>query len=233
MKKYILIISLLAFVFSGFIAQESARNQTDDKGKKQGFWKKYDEMGYVRYEGHFKDDIPIGEFKYYYPDGEIRAISIIFDEGHKSNTRLFHRNGKLMAEGMYVDQKKDGVWKYYSEFDGILLSTESYVETLKQGVWQQYYPDKTIAETLIYENDVRQGIWRQFFTDATLKLEGTYLNDQKEGFFKIYHPNGQIEVSGLYHNGLKNGLWTEFDENGKKLNEKVYDMGKLVSEMNY
>jgi len=233
MKKVIFSIFLFMFSLSTMLAQESKHNQTDEKGYKQGFWKKYDEMGYVRYEGYFKDNIPVGEFKYYYPDGNIRVISKMFNEGKGSRSKLFHRNGKLMAEGKYFEQKKDSVWNYYSEHDGVLLSTEIYVETLKQGVWKNFYPDGIVAEEFFYENDVRQGIWKQYFTDATIKLEGLYLNDHREGFFRIYHPNGQIEVSGVYHNDLKNGLWVEFDEQGKKLKEEEYKMGKLISETKY
>lgn len=230
MKKQGLIIFLFLFSISGIIAQGSEHNQTDGHGRKQGFWKKYDEMGYVRYEGQFKDDIPVGAFSYFYPDGNIRAISKMSNDGKVSRTKLFHRNGKLMAEGKYFDQKKDSIWNYYSEYDGVLLSSENYIETQKQGVWKNFYPDGTVAEEITYANNVKSGSWKRFHTDLTTKLEGNYLKDLKEGNFTLFHPNGQLELSGTYEKGLQEGMWIQFDENGKKLKEENYKAGKLISE---
>lgn len=233
MKKYCLIIFLFLFSYSGIIAQESERNQMDGKGRKQGYWKKYDEMGYVRYEGQFKDDIPIGKFNYFYPNGKVRAVSLMSNDGKVSRTKMFHRNGKLMAEGKYFQQKKDSIWNYYSEYDGVLLSTEIYIETKKQGVWKNFYPDGRVAEEITYENNFKNGSWKRFHTDATVKLEGNYQNDLKEGSFKLFHPNEQLELSGTYENGLQNGLWTQFDDKGKKLKEEIYKKGKLISESKF
>jgi antitoxin component YwqK of YwqJK toxin-antitoxin module len=233
MKKFLFIILFIQFITLGLLAQQAERNQTDDKGWKQGYWRKYDEMGHVLYEGQFKNNIPLGEFKYYYPNGSVRAILIMFNDGKESHSQLFHRNGKLMAKGKYFQQKKDSIWNYYSEHDGILLSTEIYIKTVKQGVWKNYYPDAKVAEEFTYENNIRHGSWKQFYTDGSLKLEGIYVNDNKEGVFKMFHYNGNVEVSGFYHNDLKDGLWIEYNDTNKKIKEEEYKMGKLILETEF
>ena len=51
-----------------------AQNKIDENGKKQGPWKKtYPRSIAVQYEGQFKDDKPVGTFKYYYPSRKIQA----------------------------------------------------------------------------------------------------------------------------------------------------------------
>ena len=44
---------------------------SDENGKKQGKWMKRKD-GVKFYAGQFKDDIPVGEFKYYYPNGKLK-----------------------------------------------------------------------------------------------------------------------------------------------------------------
>lgn len=233
MYKYFLFNLIFILSSYSFLSQEAMKNQTDNYGRKQGYWKKYDEMGYIHYEGYFVDDIPVGEFKYYYPNGNIKAILIMYNNGKESHAKLFHHNQKIMAEGKYVNHKKDSIWNYYSEHDGILLSTEVYLNSVKEGVWKNYYPNKIVAEEIHYKNDVKHGPWKQYYTDGTLKLHGKYVNDQKNNDFLIYFLNGQIEMKGSYYNGLKNGIWLHFDSIGKKLEEEIFEMGKLISEQKY
>ena len=74
MKKILFIAFILNCVF--FYGQT-----TDASGKKQGYWKQKDEKtNKLVFEGEFKDDKPIGKFKYYYPNDSVRAI-IDFKKG--------------------------------------------------------------------------------------------------------------------------------------------------------
>ncbi len=231
LRSSFIIFLLLSCILS--FGQYSQSNVTDDLGRKQGYWKSFDEMGHLKYEGRFKDDTPFGEFKYYYPNGKVKAISFIFKEGKQSRTKLFHRNEKLMAEGNYFDKKKDSTWSYYSEYDGVLLSTENYREGKKEGLWQKYYPNKTVAENITYKNDKEVGVWMQFYTDGTKKIEGFYVEGKKEGNFFFYHPNGEIETKGMYVNSLKDGTWNYFSDEGKPVKDEVYKNGKLESTHTY
>ncbi len=225
--SYLLLVSLCFLI--GVNQSYGQTNQKDALGNKQGYWKSYDEMGHLKYEGNFKDDIPFGEFKYYYPDGKIRAISIIFNEGKQSRTKLYHRNEKLMAEGNYMEQKKDSTWSYFSEYDGVLLSKENYKRGNKEGLWQKFYPNKTVAEESTFKNDVQVGVWIQYFTNGTKKIEGFFVEGKKDGRFTYYHLNGQIETVGMYVNSLKDGNWKYFSEEGKSIKEELYKNGKLES----
>ncbi len=68
MRNTVVIIFML---FSLFVFSQEG-NRTDGKGK-QGEWKKYHKNGMLHKVGSFKNDKPIGEFKYYYDTGKIQA----------------------------------------------------------------------------------------------------------------------------------------------------------------
>jgi antitoxin component YwqK of YwqJK toxin-antitoxin module len=109
-----LFLTILMISFS-IHAQEftnSNINEVDDQGRKQGDWKTYDVNGSLKFEGSFVDGIPFGTFLFYYPEGKIKARSEMYDNGRRSRTKTFHSNGRLMAEGNYLDKKKDSSWSY-------------------------------------------------------------------------------------------------------------------------
>ena len=53
-------------------------NRTDAKGNKQGYWRKIDVNGHLKYEGKFIDNIPVDTFKYYYINGKLES-EMIYD----------------------------------------------------------------------------------------------------------------------------------------------------------
>ena len=227
----LIFISLLCLSVLGQSGQNS--NIEDELGRKQGYWKLYDEMGHLKYEGRFVDNIPVDTFKYYYPDRKLKAVSFFSKEGIQSQTKLYHRNGKVMAEGNYIEKQKDGNWKYFSEYDGALLSEENYKNKLKEGWWRKYYPNKQLAEELKYVNDKGEGVWVQYYTDGAIKLKGNYVDGMKEGAFVMYHANGKVEANGNYSQSLKDGSWSFYAEDGKLIKEEVFKNGKLESSQEF
>lgn len=234
MSRYILAAFIL--IASSFIAQgqsvSDTTNQTDDKGRKTGFWKKYNESGMLIYEGNFLLDIPIGDFIYYYPDGEIRAKSIFSDNGTRVATTTFHLNGNKMTEGYYLHKQKDSLWRYYN-IDNILLIEEYYQNNLKQGTWKVYFENGKTAEITSWNNDLQEGAWQQFFPDGTMKVDGNYFQGEKQGEIKYYFPSGKINIIGVYDMSYREGEWLYLDEDSTVVKKEIYEHGKLISEENY
>lgn len=210
------------------------KNHVDARGLKQGNWKAYDERGNLKFTGQFKDNIPYGEFKYYYPEGETKAVSLISDDGRIAYTKAYHKNGYLMAEGKYLDRKKDSTWNYYSEFDkNMLMAVEYYENTQKKGVWVKYYPNGSLAEEVTYDNDGENGLWKQYFSDGKVKLKAIYENGKLEGLMTIYYPNGGVNISGSYKSGMKEGIWIYFNERAQKTKREEYSGGYLMHTETY
>jgi antitoxin component YwqK of YwqJK toxin-antitoxin module len=203
-------------------------NHVDQKGRKQGAWKVYDANGELKYRGNYVDGKPVGEFVYYYPDGLKKAIVNNLDSGKISYIRMFHKDGKLMAEGKYIDKLKDSTWLYYSGEDGTLTLEEQYDLGVKQGNWKTYYPSGQVMEVVHYKDDQKEGPWIQYFSDGSMKAEGTYINGELEGLFVLKHMNGNVEVSGTYRKGKKEDTWVHLNEIGELIKKEVYKNGVLI-----
>lgn len=107
MLRNLIIIILSIVVVQCVDAQEflnTSKNEVDNDGLRQGHWIVFDGNGDLKFEGNFKNDIPYGEFKYYYPSGKIKAVSNIYNNGKESKTKTYHKNGRIMAVGKYLNR---------------------------------------------------------------------------------------------------------------------------------
>ncbi|MBQ7734444.1 MAG: hypothetical protein IJT61_00725 [Bacteroidales bacterium] len=101
---------LLLMAICPFLMAQNPINQVNSKGKKQGYWKKYDDKNVLLYEGTFANDVPVGEFKYYYPNGKLKSTTNFIQGVHKVHTVMYDEQGKKAAEGNFIDQQKVSIW---------------------------------------------------------------------------------------------------------------------------
>lgn len=223
---------LLFFFFLHFseisFAQSDTINKIDTKGNKQGYWKKA-EGGILKYEGRFHNNIPAGTFKYYYPDGKIKAISTFSDQGKKSRAQLFFETGLLKAEGNYLNEKKDSLWKFYNDKQ-VLIAEEFYKDNKKEGLRRTYYPSGKLSEESVWKNDKRNGVAKEFFENGKLKKESFYIDDQLDGPFRVYFPNEIPRIAGKYEKNVKVGDWVEYLESGEIKVRETYKDGRLFTQ---
>ena len=216
------------FIISAGSFSQDTINQVDEQGRKQGSWCKYDKEGFRIYEGQFRDDIPFRKFTYYYRNGKIRTISMSSENGGVAHTSSWFPNGKLMAKGKYLNQQRDSLWQFFSEYDGALVSEEFYVDGKKHGVEKIFYPGKGVAEIIPWITGVREGKWEQFYDDGAPKLTGAYKNNEKDGPLRTFFVTGKLLVSGFYTNGHQDSTWTYYDDKGKVTLKEYYDDGILL-----
>jgi len=129
-KTFLFLISVVFITTYAFTQQADTLNKTDKEGKKQGYWKKKDDKGQLKYEGYFINNNPTGTFKYYNEDGKITAISYFFEKGMRTFTKTFYPNANIMSEGYYLNTNKDSKWKYYN-INGVFIREEFYHAKLK------------------------------------------------------------------------------------------------------
>lgn len=198
---------------------------TDANGKKQGYWKKKDEnTGKLIYEGEFKDNLPIGKFKYYYPHDTVKAIMYFKLGGKIAYSTLFHPNGKKMGIGKYISEAKDSTWLYYDE-GGVLISKDKYVMGKKDGLCYVYTPDGALAEEKTFKADIQDGPYKQYFDGKKVRAQGTYKNGELDGKASYFYPNGIEVATGFYVNGKKNGPWIYKNEKGGVKEKELYKNG--------
>lgn len=170
--------------------------------------------GKVWYQGTFKDDKPVGELKRYNDDGSLKSIQHYSDNGQGCYTRMFYQNGVLAAEGIYSNNAKDSVWKYYSFYDKTVSLIETFDKGVKNGLSAKYYPSGRQAEKVNWVNGKREGEWLQYYDSGLTKFAGNYTNDKLNGRFLYYFTNGRIEITGQYKDNLQDGIWQYYTIDG-------------------
>lgn len=222
--------TLLLLLSASFFAQV-AINITDANGLKQGYWVKLNpENGRPAYKGTFKDNKPMGIFKYYYPEVDtMRSVMDFRNDGKVAYSSLYYMTGVIQAKGKYVDEKKDSTWNFYDD-KGKLLSVEDYTAGKKNGKATIYFVNGVVSEEKTYKMDQLDGAYKEYFESKKIRRERNYVNGKQVGKEVVYFPNGIIELMGVYNKaGKMHGVWITNDKTGKQIIKAVYDNGKRLS----
>ncbi|MEM9889168.1 MAG: hypothetical protein AAF849_25080 [Bacteroidota bacterium] len=117
---------------------------------------------------------------------------------------VFCANGNLEESGIKLNDRKIGVWSYYSE-NGI--------------------KEKEIE----YQGNYYNGIYREFYSNGKLKEEGNYIVIVKEREVNLIDPETFEETKSVrkMETSVKEGKWIYKDEHGKIVKEEYFKEGKL------
>jgi antitoxin component YwqK of YwqJK toxin-antitoxin module len=228
MKRYLII--LIIFPFFCF----SQTNTIDKKGLKQGAWAKYypDNKTPI-YTGQFKDNMPIGEFRYFFPSGKVKAIIQHQAKNNLSYAWLYFENEQLMAEGRYKYMKKDSLWINYNS-QGYVLSREEFKADKLNGLRVSYYlegqgeDEEKMLTIENYKDSLLEGSYESFYSKGLVKEKGNYVKNKKEGEWQTFHPNGVMESRMTFKNNLAHGWAYGFDPKGKLYGKKMHRNGVLL-----
>ena len=206
--SFIILLNIL-MIFS-----VSAQNIVDENGKKQGKWVKY-KNSIKFYEGQFLDGVPIGEFKYFYPNGHIKIQTKFADNGRINRTKIFFDSyeEKVQAEGNYFDKRKDSTWNYYNDA-GNLIMMENYKNGLKHGKFIVFSNNGQVNLVEYYENDTISGESLEYFDDGKEFRLITYEHGKRTGAFKLFYPEGSLLLEGNYLQDIRDSIWTTYTETG-------------------
>lgn len=217
---------IIIFPLSG-IGQQ--KNQIDTQGLKQGYWEKKDQAGFLIYQGYFKDDHPVGEFKRYDDSGKLKTISFFSEDGNSNFTKVLYPDGKLMAQGNYIGKEKDSIWNYYNG-QGQIISVETYRNGIKHGKWQTNFASGSLSEEMNYVNDTVHGIWIQYFENGQPRLRVELSHGVYHGDYKIFYPDGKVNLEGQYQNDQRVGKWTYYTIEGAVEKTEYYRNGELIDQ---
>ena len=162
---------------------------------------------------------------HYYDTGE-ENVSYGFDNFNRTGTwTAHHKNGKLKYVIPFVEGKKEGLQKYYSD-NGQLDFIGNFKAGKEEGEWKYYYDNGQLKFMGSYEDGKTTGEWKAYFDNGKLSVIGHWKNDEKDGPWKSYFKNGQLRKSGNYSAGKKEGDWKYYHSNGKTEKAGSYVQGK-------
>lgn len=222
--KTILIIICIIFSFTSIIAQESL-NQTDSNHLKQGKWiGKYPD-GAIRYEGFFKNDKPVGQWKRYHENGKLKAILVYIPNSDKVKAELFDPEGSPVSKGNFTGILKDSVWMYYD--NKLIIARENYIKGLKNGRSVSYYPDGKTLNEIEWVNGKLNGMWCEYYPSGGKKSETIYQDGKRQGPYRYYSESGLLQIDGGYNNDQDAGEWKFFNPDGTLKFQLEYKDGIL------
>ncbi len=223
----ILIITLLAFS-SALQAQTDTLNRLDSSGRKSGYWIYSGSTGQKQYEGYFLDGHPVGKFTRYHPDGKVSAYLDYDSTGTHVMARFFDSEGILRATGLYLNQRKEGLWEFFSSAKTPLYRI-FYQNGLINGDAWRYDIDGRPVEKTVWKNNVLEGIQITFHPEGPVQAKMSYRNGIADGLFEVLLPDGKTEISGQYSEGTKSGRWTYYKGNGSVDYILSFRKGKLLN----
>ena len=223
---------ILACLAGLTVFAQDQSNQTDASGNKQGNWKKDHQNGRTRYEGQFKNNEPVGVFKYYYDNGKLSATNNHLADGVSVSHHSYHINGKIKAKGVYVMEKKDSLWQFFND-EEILVLEEVYEQDVLNGLSKSYYPKSgQPLEELTFKAGVKDGKWLKFFENGKPWIEADYQNGELHGKFNSYQENGKPILKGNYIEAVRHGRWLVYNMNGSVKTQDTYHQGTKTKSIN-
>ena len=200
MKQYIITSLSILLLSTATFAQDV--NKTNAQGNKEGAWVgNYPKTNNIKYEGSFKNGKETGTFKFYADSPDKKVIATKEFKADGSVYTVFFNGTKKMSEGVYVNKKKEGIWKIYHIDGQHVMAEEPYVNDKLHGVKKAYYISGKLSEELEYKNGVEDGIANQYAENGVKIKETQNKNGILDGKIIIRDDTGKITDEAKYVNG--------------------------------
>jgi antitoxin component YwqK of YwqJK toxin-antitoxin module len=196
--------------------------------KKEGISRSYRD-GVLYEEGVYSNNVKTGDFKIYYPSGEVHK-TIPYENGQKVGLGYeYDREGMIITLMEYKEdflRKADKINRYDSRGK-------------KRGVWMEFHQNGVVAMEGYYSNGKKNGIFKTFDKKGDLLSLEKYRNDElvidgEESVIldirNTYFPDGTIKTSGGYVEGKKEGTHRIYDKEGNIVSAEIYSTDVKMGE---
>lgn len=138
------------------LEQRPVRIYPDGGVERHGMQTRYYAGGGLESERSFAAGEPVGRWRSWYPDGQLRSDFTITDE--PSPMVFYHPNGQISATGMAVRGVRDGLWTFWHE-NGVKAKEGRFVGGGREGLWTFWYANGGLEARGLYHSDERAGEW--------------------------------------------------------------------------
>lgn len=226
----------LAVYKRGYLTEREKINRRDSENRQHGPWKWFDDEGYLKAEGNYKNGLRNGIFRTYDKGGNLLTIEKYIDDVLQEEAeevarlevkRDYYPTGKVKTEATFRKGVPEGVRREFDEQGNVIQSFiykngiiigQGIMDTdgFKEGFWEERYPDGSLKSKGHYKKGKRTGNWEFFYPDGKLEQKGNYNEyGQTVDQWVWYYNSGELLREENYRNGLRDGLMTEFDQSGK------------------
>jgi antitoxin component YwqK of YwqJK toxin-antitoxin module len=167
---------------------------------------------------NYERGVQTGTHVVYTKSGD-KEVEETLDNGKKNGPYKRYSGSKIVEEGNYVNNEKEGEWTVINSSEKI---TQNYTKGKLNGAYKKY--DGTVLrESGQYIEGLKNGEWKNFDYYGKLLEIKNYKSGKIDGPFKKYSGDVLIE-EGIYANGLINGEWKFYYSSGK-----IKGLGKFLN----
>lgn len=200
MKQFLITSIALLSVSTAIYAQDI--NKTNAQGQREGVWVGYyPQTNHLKYEGTFKNGKETGTFKFYADEPEKKLVATKEFKADDTVYTVFYNGKNKMSEGLYIDKKREGVWKTYHVDGKSVLAEEPYKNDKLHGIRKVFYASGKISEEIEYKDGIEDGIANQYAENGVKIKETQYKNGSLDGKIIIRDTEGKITDQSEYVNG--------------------------------
>lgn len=195
----------------------------DKKGDVNGIDSLHDNDG-ILYEIQTYRDGVLQSYTYKDKSGNIVASGKI--DGKTLSMVNYTPEGMKKSEGLYVDNKKEGEWKYYNGYGG-LETIENYSKDNLSGETINYFTNGKAEDSVNYTDDEKDGYYVSYSINGKMNTQGWYINGNKQGDWYYYDLKGNLIQHDFFVNGAVSGRSEFFESDGRLYEEHFYRYGYL------
>lgn len=188
-------------------------------GKQNGLFQMYTEDGVLIDNANFKDGERDGVTEQFYNDtGKLRVSANYKNGVLEGEYKAYYPNGNLQGEVNYVNGEMNGDFKEYHENKKIKLSG-SYKNSLQEGEWKSYLEDGTLESIVNYKDGELHGLKEDYYKNGNVWTRQEFKNNDLDGVYEVYYENGNPQLKAK----IKNGQTIEeqrFNHDGTLYNEQ-------------
>ena len=198
-------------------------------GKQNGLFQMYTEDGILIDSGTFKDGERDGLTEQFYNDtGKLRVSANYKNGVLDGEFKAYYPNGNLQGEVIYKNGEMNGEYKEYNENKSIRLSG-NYKNNLQDGEWKSYLEDGTLETIVNYKDGELNGLKEDYYKNGNVWIRQEFKNNDLDGVYEVYYENGNPQLKAK----IKNGQTVEeqrFNHDGTPYNEKEKIINGTVSD---
>ena len=186
----------------------------EDLRVKDGPFTLYHRKNLKAAEGRFQNNTPVGVWKYWYENGQIKDSGLLVNNNMADVWRSWYEDGNLLSIAEYPAPEffTSSSTTSATQKGGSILDYGLPINK-KQGQWRSFYPNGTTRDSGLFQKNQKQGLWKNWYDNAQLESMGNYSNDSLVGEWQYFRRDGSLSTKEIYA-GSKIKSLECFDENG-------------------
>jgi antitoxin component YwqK of YwqJK toxin-antitoxin module len=203
------------------------------KEELHGVWQSFYNNNQRCDSGQFTRNLPTGEWKTWYPNGQLKTIRTYNAEKYryiKNDLQRNHPKDQRYAitrqAGKNPERHFQPRYERSSGINGPLTMLQkirhnatangSYLAPfstcLHHGTFVNYHENGSVKDSGHYENGLRHGLWHESVEGSTMQAFGLYRHGVRYGQWKYYDAAGRLVYTERYKANGKRSEWHYFEK---------------------